>query len=101
MTGSPVSIEENASLREAIAFMIDRHISGMPVIDEAGRPVGVLTRTDILVHDRETAEHLTAAGFAAEPETGSPLSRKLLAEFQIERVDPTPVRDVMTPVVIS
>jgi len=101
MTGSPVSIEEDASVREAIAFMIDRHISGMPVIDAAGRPVGVLTRTDILVHDREHAEHLAPAGVNEEPETGSPLTRKLLSEFQIERVDPTPVRDVMTPVVIS
>lgn len=100
MTSSPVSIEESASVREAIAFMIDRHISGMPVIDEAGRPVGVLTRTDILVHDREHAEHLAPAGME-EGETGAPLSRKLLSEFQIERVDTTPVRDVMTPVVIS
>lgn len=100
MTTSPVSIVEGASVREAIAFMIDRHISGMPVIDEAGRPVGVLTRTDILVHDREHAEHLTPAGME-EMETGAPLSRRLLTEFQIERVDTTPVRDVMTPVVIS
>src|SRR5207302_5680654 len=33
-----------------------RGISGAPVIDEAGRPVGVVSRADILVHDREAVD---------------------------------------------
>ena len=77
MTPSPVSIRESATVREAIDLLTRREISGAPVIDAAGRPVGVVSRGDILVHDRE------AAGNAGAPR-GEVASR---------------VRDIMTPVV--
>ncbi len=95
MTPNPISIREELLVREAIAFLVDRHISGAPVIDEAGRPVGVLTQTDILIHDREEVEHLPVR----DAEFGSPLPREVWDEFQVEYVDKTRVRDVMTPAV--
>jgi CBS domain-containing protein len=97
MTPNPLSLRDDATLREAIAFLIDRGISGAPVIDEAGRPVGVLSQSDILVHDRENVEHFAAP----EHETGRPLPPSRWEEFQIERVDTTLVRDLMTPAVFS
>jgi len=95
MTPNPLSLREDATLREAVAFLVDRNISGAPVIDDAGRPVGVLTQSDILVHDREEVEHIPAP----EVEYGSPLPRSWWDDFQIERVDTTMVRDLMTPAV--
>ncbi|MFO0878038.1 MAG: CBS domain-containing protein [Gemmataceae bacterium] len=95
MTVNPLSLREDATLREAVAFLVDRNISGAPVIDHAGRPVGVLTQTDVMIHDREEVEHLSTP----EVEYGTPLPRSWWNEFQIERVDTTPVRDVMTPAV--
>jgi len=95
MTPNPVSLREDITLREGIAFLVDRNISGAPVIDEAGRPVGVLSQTDILIHDREEVEHVNTP----EVEYGSPLPRSWWEDFQIERVDTTPVRDLMTPAV--
>src|SRR5262245_16560746 len=89
MTANPLSLREDATLTEAIAFLFDRNISGAPVIDEAGRPVGVLSQTDVLIHDREEVQHLAAP----EHEFGSPLPRAWWDEFQVERVDTTPVRD--------
>jgi CBS domain-containing protein len=56
MTPNPVSIREAATVREAVELLTRRGISGAPVIDHAGRPVGVISRADILVHDRETAD---------------------------------------------
>jgi CBS domain-containing protein len=56
MTPNPVSIREGATVREAVELLTGRGISGGPVIDEAGRPVGVLSRADILVHDREAVD---------------------------------------------
>ncbi len=73
MTPSPLSIRETASVREALAFLVDRGISGAPVIDKAGRAVGVLSQTDLLIHDRET----------------------------VGPVGPAPVGDLMTPAVFS
>jgi CBS domain-containing protein len=95
MTANPLSLREDIPIREAVAFLVDRGISGAPVIDEAGRPVGVLSQTDVLVHDREEVEHLAGT----ELEYGTPLPRHWWNQFQIERVDTTPVRDLMTPAV--
>jgi len=53
MTPNPQSIQDGATLEEAIAFLTDRGFSAAPVIDETGRPVGVISRTDILIHERE------------------------------------------------
>jgi len=102
MTPNLVSISEHASIHEALVLLTDKGISAAPVIDDAGRPIGVLSGTDILVHDRETVEHLPSA-----PEyyhradlhmsSGEPLGKG----FQVEKVDPTPVRDLMTPAVFS
>ena len=48
MTDNPVSINEHATLQDAAAFLTTRNISAAPVINDAGRPVGVLSRTDII-----------------------------------------------------
>jgi hypothetical protein len=50
---NPVSIPETALVQEAITLLTEKGFSAAPVIDEAGRPVGVLSRTDLLIHDRE------------------------------------------------
>ena len=78
MTPNPVSLNADALVAEAIAVMTQRGFSAAPVIDEAGRPVGVLSRSDILVHEREVLKSPPTAGG-----------------------DETRVRDIMTPAVFS
>ena len=95
MSPNPVSLHENATLREAIAFFVDRNLSGAAVIDDAGRPVGVLSQSDILIHNREKVETLPAP----EEDYGTPLPRTWWEHFQLERGDSTLVRDLMTPAV--
>ena len=58
MTPNPVSIREELTVHEAVVFLTERRISAAPVINEAGRPVGVVSEADILRHDREHADHL-------------------------------------------
>lgn len=100
MTLNPHSIHEKATVKEAIAFLTDRGFSAAPVIDDAGRPIGVLSRTDILVHDREEARRAFPEFYhAAELHTGQ--GERLGKGFQVEAVDRTRVRDIMTPVVFS
>jgi CBS domain-containing protein len=52
MTSNPVSIRQDRSVAEAAALFALRGIGAAPVIDEAGRPVGVVSRTDVLHHYR-------------------------------------------------
>src|SRR5206468_2475387 len=83
--------------KEALALLTDKGFSAAPVIDQAGRPVGVLSRTDLLVHEREQVEPVKP------PETyeRDELGRAVPAGFQVERVDEALVRDIMTPAVFS
>ena len=97
MTPNPLSLRDTVTIREAVAFLIDKGVSGAPVIDEAGRPVGVLSQTDILIHDRETMKHVAPP----EYDVDIPLSHRWWKEFQIEKVDDTEVRELMTPAVFA
>jgi len=100
MAPNPISLRVDANVAEALALLTDKNISAAPVIDEAGRPVGVLSRSDILVHDREQPRkvaHQPAYFFEHETRGG----HKVPADFQIEDVDGTSVGDLMTPAVFS
>lgn len=101
MTPNPVSINERATVREAAALLTDREISGAPVIDDAGRPVGVMSRTDIVRHDRETASYLLRApDYYQQAELTLPTGEVLESGFQVETADSAEVRDIMTPTVL-
>jgi acetoin utilization protein AcuB len=47
MTQRPVTILENARIREAARIMLEKKFSGLPVVDEAGHLVGIITESDI------------------------------------------------------
>jgi CBS domain-containing protein len=83
MTTNPQSLRQNATVAEAAAFLSTRGFSAAPVIDEAGRPVGVVSRTDLLHHHGQKAVRL----FAAPRGGGSEADASV------------PVQDVMTPAV--
>jgi CBS domain-containing protein len=102
MTTNPVSIAEGATIREAVALLTDRGFSAASVIDAAGRPVGVISRADILAHDAELmADTSAAAEYDSRSGLTAPSGESLRSGFQVERVDRTRVREIMTPVVLS
>jgi CBS domain-containing protein len=102
MTANPLSIQESASIREAVGFLTDKGFSAAPVIDRAGRPVGVVSRADILIHDREKVDYLEPKPeFFEEAELHTQSGEALKGGFQVERIDRACVRDIMTPVVFS
>jgi len=100
MSPNPVSLRKDASVHEAIALLTDRNFDAAPVIDENGRPVGVVTVTDILVHDREYARYLKTGDMTPLSDLRV-LGDKLPEDFGIEIVDRTCVEEIMTPAVFT
>lgn len=96
MGENPISIREDASVQEAIVLMTDRGYSIAPVIDERGRPVGVVSVTDVLIHDRECVRFLKPSVEVEMVGAGPP---RLGNELEIE--DRTKVADIMTPTVFT
>ena len=87
MSMNPVSIREEATFADAAAFLDARGFSAAPVINVAGRPVGVISRTDLLRGLGRGAAQLDSSK-----------QEWHVAETPI-RADA--VRDVMTPVVFT
>jgi CBS domain-containing protein len=99
MTPCPVTVPASATLREAIGIMVDRGISALPVVDEDARLVGVLSQTDIVIHDRNLYAHTLPEYYT----TANLLSggTRLLAKFSLDSQDTTQVHEVMTPTVFA
>jgi CBS domain-containing protein len=69
------AIPRDAAVADAVLSLADAHVSALPVVDELGRMVGVVSNTDVIT---------------AEAEAGDEQAREAL--FQN-----TPVQDIMTP----
>ena len=77
MSPNPQSIQQTATVAEAVQFFANRAVNAAPVIDEAGRPVGVLSQADLLIHLRQKAPALAPGA------------------------EPARVQDIMTPAVFA
>lgn len=105
MSPNPVSIRREAGIREALELMTDRGFGATPVIDEGGRPVGVVSRTDILIHERECVHRARSPHDAGSPYDWTDwdtFPEKSLPEgFSIEVTDLTTVAEIMTPAIFT
>lgn len=48
MTRNPISVPQTASIDVAIDLIVERNISGVPVVDESNQLVGLITEYDVL-----------------------------------------------------
>jgi len=80
MTPGPVSLSASDTVAEATAFLTEKAFGAAVVIDDAGHPLGVVTKTDVLVHARQrrpglepddtpVTEFMTPAVFSVRPDT--------------------------------
>jgi len=101
MVANPISLRADANVHEALALLTDKGFSAAPVIDDAGRPIGVLSRSDLLVHDREKGDYLAPSPAYFYEQELHTRQGKPKPGFQVENVDTTTVRDLMTPAVFA
>ena len=77
MTSPAVTIGPEDSVADAARRMHDRHVKRLPVVDQAGRRVGIVSRVDLLsVFDRPDSEiraavrkDIIARDFALDPDS--------------------------------
>ncbi|MBD2137318.1 CBS domain-containing protein [Anabaena sp. FACHB-1237] len=48
MSSDPISVAPQTPLKEAIKILAEKHISGLPVIDDTGKLVGIISETDLM-----------------------------------------------------
>lgn len=69
MTREVVSVAPGASLKQAARLLVENRISGLPVVDEAGVVVGVLSETDIVAAEAGGAHTLVGQAMTTPPVT--------------------------------
>jgi CBS domain-containing protein len=92
MTETVTSVAAAASVRDVALLLLDSHIGAVPVLDESGTPVGMVSDGDLLgrrVDDERKDWWLDLLAHDAQPSALSPASRTRL------------VRDIMTTPLIS
>jgi CBS domain-containing protein len=73
MRSDVTSVRADLSVRELVRLLAERGIGGVPVLDEVGRPVGVVSATDVLREaarepERRMESTLAIGEAAGEPE---------------------------------
>lgn len=89
MTAKVVTVSPDHSVRHAARIMLDNHVSGLPVVDDAGRLVGLISEGDMLRRSE------LGLGGMALPEQ-QPGAREERATTYV-RAHSWRVSDVMTP----
>ncbi|CAN5650504.1 IMP dehydrogenase [soil metagenome] len=90
MIKEPVTISPTSTLRDANRLMDRFSISGFPVVDEAGRLIGILTSRDMRFEsnqDRRVSEVMTQEGLITAP-AGTSLAdaEQILHRHRIEKL---------------
>ena len=90
MVVNPITINPDATLGEAQALMQANRISGIPVVDAAGKLVGILTNRDVRFAEnpmQPVCELMTTENLATVPlGTGQEEARRLLHARRIEKL---------------
>lgn len=53
MTKKVITIDQDASIEELSGLLLDNNISGVPVVDNDGKMIGIATEGDIIVKDTD------------------------------------------------
>jgi CBS domain-containing protein len=105
MTSDMITVDADASIREAAALLIDHGISGAPVRDEFGRIIGLLSLRDVARYAREGGEGggepPAQVGRAESSRSGRHAPAHLPWGFHFEAAEGTQVRQFMTPILIT
>jgi IMP dehydrogenase len=86
----PIALSPNQTVRDALQLMERYHISGVPITDEQGYLVGILTNRDIRFetnYDRPIREVMTAENLITAP-LGTTLdeAERILQQHKIEKL---------------
>jgi IMP dehydrogenase len=90
MITEPVTVSPSATIAEAMDVMAHFHISGVPVTDDAGRLVGIITNRDLRfveASDQPVSEAMTSEGLITAPQ-GTTLddAKVILGRHRIEKL---------------
>jgi CBS domain-containing protein len=98
MTRDVTCVTADLSIEDLTRLLLERNISGVPVVDASGRPIGVISKTDLLreFSERDGNEQVEPARCEIDG-----IEAELGAGFHVQRLASATVADAMMPVPFS
>lgn len=97
MTSDPVVVTPDGDIGKATTIMIEKGFNGLPVIDNAGRLVGIICQSDIIAQQKK----LPLPSFFTFLDGMINLSSMKSLEKEAQKIAATTVVDAMTPDPVS
>ncbi len=86
----PITLMHDATIGDALNLMKENKIGGIPIVDTAGKLVGILTNRDLRFEDnmkRSVSELMTSEGLITAPEgTDLKKAQAILRKYKIEKL---------------
>ena len=95
MSPHVICLTPDTSVREAREMLTKRHVSGAPVVDDNGCPIGVISQTDLVRADAEVVTAAQAGRFYSDDE-----DYRDIAEQHVDRSE-MPISSLMTRDVLA
>ena len=97
MTREVITVRPGASVTEVARLLEERRISGVPVVDDSGRLVGIITQSDLVQRSRDLelppALHILDLHLFLETPAGF---QRRLEKMLSDRVEDVMTREVIT-----
>lgn len=86
----PITLHTDAIIRDALILMEENKIGGIPIVDQSGKLMGILTNRDLRFEEnmkRKVSEVMTSENLVTAPE-GTTLSKAqdILKKYKIEKL---------------
>jgi IMP dehydrogenase len=86
----PITLSIEATIEDALRLMKENKIGGIPIVDKAGKLVGILTNRDLRFEDnfkRKVSELMTRENLITAPEgTDLKKAQSILRKYKIEKL---------------
>ena len=87
MTTNVISVKENSTIEDAARRLARHRISGMPVVNESGALIGMVTEYDLIAKEGHTVADIMSRGvISVSPDTDVEEVAHLLTNSRIRRV---------------
>lgn len=102
MTRTVFTLRPDHGVREAAALLLENNVHGAPVVDDAGKVLGVFSVTDVTRYERERDTSLpNESDYQRMTDDGRQKGVTWSKGWHLEAPEGTAVREVMSPFVIS
>lgn len=93
MTRDPITISPETDIAQTAQILLEKHINGLPVVDDAGKLVGILCQSDLIAQQK----NIPLPSLFTLLDGYIPLTSLKRIDKEVEKISATTAEIAMTP----